>query len=126
MTRVHDDATNDSHQGRVTAARCVFLSAEHRLIPPSTAHDILADIKDLFKFLANDLNPLLQDPQVAKHETSSVCNIDPHALAVVGPSAGGFCSYLAAMHATPKPRAVLSLYGMGGDYLVCQLPCIHM
>jgi len=37
---------------------------------------------------------------------------------VAGSSAGGLCAYLAGVHARPKPKAVLSLYGMGGDFFV--------
>ena len=45
--------------------------------------------------------------------------IDPKTIAVAGSSAGGLCAYLAAMHCvSPKPKALLSLYGQGGDFLV--------
>jgi acetyl esterase/lipase len=47
--------------------------------------------------------------------------IDPTRIAVAGTSAGGMCAYLAAVHAVPRPRALLSLYGMGGDWLVSQV-----
>lgn len=79
---------------------------------PATGHDIIADIKDLFWFLSTELNTLLP----------SSCNtdfrIDAESIVVSGSSAGGLCSYLAAIHATPKPKGVLSLYGQGGDFLV--------
>ncbi|KAH9950573.1 alpha/beta-hydrolase [Amylocystis lapponica] len=109
---------------RIVPAGCIFISAEHRLIPPSNGHDILADIKDLFQFLAFELNPLLRSQQTncqmgqSEQASSSVIfAIDVQSIAVAGCSAGGFCSYLAAMHAVPRPKAILSLYGMGGDFL---------
>lgn len=89
-----------------------FISADYQLMSPSTGHDIIADIKDLFWFLSTELNTLL----------SGTCNtdfrIDAESIVVSGSSAGGLCSYLAAIHSTPKPKSVLSLYGQGGDFLV--------
>ena len=90
-----------------------FVSADYRLLPPATGSDILEDIKDLFKFLVNDLQRLVNDAGV---HTST--NFDTKSFIVVGTSAGGLCAYLAAIHADPKPKALVSLYGMGGDYLV--------
>ena len=92
----------------------IFISADYRLLPPATGHDILADIKDLFAFIDRDVNSLIQSCQ-AKY----AFEIDSSALAVAGSSSGALCAYLAAMHALPQPKAVVSLYGMGGDMLVC-------
>ncbi len=92
----------------------VFISADYRLIPPATGHDILADMQDLFTFLDRDINDLIKG-SLGKH----TFEIDSSAIAVAGSSAGVLCAYLAAMHACPEPKAVLSLYGMGGDMLVC-------
>ena len=44
--------------------------------------------------------------------------IDADAVAVAGSSAGGLCTYLCAMHLSPKPRALLSIYGQAGECLV--------
>lgn len=88
-----------------------FISAEYRLIPPATGHDILSDIKDAFTFVRRDLDALLDAESAGFH-------IDPDALAVSGTSAGGLCAYLAAMHVHPKPKALLCMYPMLGDCLV--------
>nr|VWP01178.1 Glycerol-1-phosphatase [Ganoderma boninense] len=93
----------------------IFISADYRLLPPATGHDILADIKDLFAFIDRDVNGLIQSCQ-AKY----AFEIDSSALAVAGSSSGALCAYLAAMHALPQPKAVVSLYGMGGDMLTWQ------
>jgi acetyl esterase/lipase len=98
-------------QARTVAAGFVFISADYRLIPSSTGHDIIDDIKDLFLFLS-------RDTLCFKTESGSLFGIDPTSLAVAGSSAGGMCAYLAAIHASPKPKAVLSMYGMGGQLFV--------
>jgi cephalosporin-C deacetylase-like acetyl esterase len=84
------------------------------LIPPATAHDILEDIKDVFAFVSRDLNAVLD-----ANLSTDKFHVDGSALAVAGSSAGGLCAYLAAMHAEPRPRAVLCIYPMLGDGLVC-------
>ena len=91
------------------------MSADYQLMSPSTGHDIVVDIKDLFLFLSERLNLLLLDSGKTTQQ------IDPNSIIVSGSSAGGLCSYLAAIHAHPKPKGVLSLYGQGGDFLVCFL-----
>jgi acetyl esterase/lipase len=95
--------------GRTTAAGLAFISADYRLLPPSTGHDVVQDIVDLFAFLA-------RTPKLG------TTLIDPTRLAVAGMSAGGICTYLAAIHANPRPRAVLSYYGLGGNFFVSALP----
>ena len=95
--------------GRTTAAGLAFISADYRLLPPCTGHDVLEDVVDLFAFLA-------RTPRLG-----SVL-IDATRLAVAGSSAGGMCAFLAAIHVNPRPRAVLSIYGLGGDVFVSALP----
>ncbi|KAI0311307.1 alpha/beta-hydrolase [Amylostereum chailletii] len=97
---------------RAVDSGIAFITVDHRLLAPSTGHDVLADIRDLFAFLADALNPLL-----AAREEHAQTQIDPSRLAVAGTSAGGLCCYLAAVHATPKPKALVSFYGLGGDFL---------
>ncbi|KAF9223001.1 alpha/beta-hydrolase [Gyrodon lividus] len=108
-------------QKRLSRHGCIFISADYRLIPPSHGHDIIDDIRDVFTFVRNTLNSLL-DHEVARVDTDGTrgsarrCRIDPDAIGVAGTSAGGLCAYLAAMHVLPKPRVMLSMYGMGGDF----------
>ena len=110
--------------GRVTDAGYAFISADYRLLPPATGHDILTDIKDLFTFFSStDFSSHLDVMCLTRAEVDDCYDfpkfhIDPYSIAVAGTSSGGLCAYLAAMHVSPKPRAVLSLYGMGGDFLV--------
>jgi len=89
----------------------VFISADYRLLPSATVHDIIDDIKDLFSFLS-------QEDLCFKTDAGDF-GVDPTSLAVAGSSAGGTCAYLAAIHASPKPKAVLGLYAAGGNFFVC-------
>ncbi|TFK23055.1 alpha/beta-hydrolase [Coprinopsis marcescibilis] len=98
---------------RITGLGYLFISADYRLLPPSTGHEIKEDVKDLWKFLTE--SEVVFELPVASDE-----KVDKNAIAVGGSSAGGFCAYLAAMHCTEptRPKAVLSIYGMGGDIFV--------
>jgi len=106
-------------QERVTEAGYAFISADYRLMPPSTAHDIIDDIKDAFRFIREDLNSQLSAAMYSAGCRSASCYlVDPNAIAVAGSSAGGQCALYAAMHVSPKPKAMVLMYSMGGDYLV--------
>ncbi|KAJ7079722.1 Alpha/Beta hydrolase protein [Mycena belliarum] len=99
---------------RIVAAGYVFLSADYRLLPSVTVHQILDDIQDLFSFLR-------QDELCFKTSDEDVrFGLDPLSIAVAGSSAGGYCAYLAAAHVSPKPSAVLALYAMGGNPFIPQ------
>ena len=90
-----------------------FLSADYRLIPPSTGHGIVEDVQASFHFISTDLNGLLQ-----QDSSRQLFQIDPNAVAAAGASAGGLCAYLAVMHARPRPKALLAFYAMGGNFVV--------
>ena len=85
---------------RTTAPGLTFISADHLLLPPSTEHDVLKDISNFFAFLV-------------RTPTLSTVPIDSTLLAVAGSSACGMCGFLAAIHANPLPRVVLSLLWPG-------------
>lgn len=74
---------------------------------------MLSDVKDVIRFVAGDLNA-----QLDRKEAGLRFRVDPSSIGVAGTSAGGYCTYLCAIHAVPKPKAILVLYGMGGDFLV--------
>jgi len=85
-----------------------FISADYRLLIPGTAQDVVEDLQDLFKFIAN--NEIQGDDYSFR--------LDNDRIAAVGGSAGGVCTYLAAIHCKPKPKVILSIYGIGGDFFV--------
>jgi len=102
---------------RCNAAGHAFISADYRLIPSglSNAHGILEDVKDVFSFICSSEFELA----LAKtRDEEGTIRIDPKRIAVAGTSSGGTCAYLAAKHAEPKPRALLSIYAAGGDFFV--------
>ncbi|KAG1818639.1 Alpha/Beta hydrolase protein [Suillus subaureus] len=106
-------------KSRLSARGIIFISADYRLVPPGTGYDVLADVKDAIAFVAGDLNVQL-DQELADLGTGSRFRIDPTSIGVAGTSSGGFCAYLCAIYAVPKPKVVLSLYSMGGDFLTDQ------
>jgi acetyl esterase/lipase len=99
------NARPEFYPERTIAAGFAFISADYRLLAPSTGHDVLEDVIDLFAFLTH--TPRL-----------GTVHIDITRLAVAGSSAGALCAFLSVGHANPKPRAVLSLYCFGGDLMV--------
>lgn len=98
---------------RVIAAGFAYITADYRLLPPATGHDLVEDIKDLFSYIDTSLNSALQTHPLNPHSLT----INAKSILVTGTSAGGTCCYLASMHATPKPVGIVSMYGMGGDFL---------
>ncbi|KAF7976402.1 hypothetical protein HWV62_6797 [Athelia sp. TMB] len=84
-----------------------FISADYQLLFPSSGFDQVADVQALFTCLGSDANAHLP----------AGTNIDNSRLAVAGVSAGGYIARLAALHASPKPVAMASFFGMGGDYM---------
>ena len=89
----------------MAAMGIAVISADYRLLSPCTGHDVLEDVVDLFAF-------------IARTKLLGTVQIDSTRLAAAGNSAGGLCSFLAAVHAKPKPRAILSMYGLGGEMFV--------
>ncbi|KAJ7274197.1 Alpha/Beta hydrolase protein [Mycena rebaudengoi] len=101
---------------RVTTAGYVFISADYRLMPSANLHDITDDIKDLFSFLSLESSTF----EVDAGGDLAHFGVDTASIAVAGSSAGGTCAYLAAIHASPKPKAVLGLYSMCGNLFTPQ------
>lgn len=87
----------------------LFISADHRLLLPSNAFDIIADVKSLFAFLAS---PIFSE----KHLPAGV-TLDSRRIAVSGESGGGYAARAAGIFAEPKPKAVLLQYAQGGQFL---------
>ncbi|KAG6810800.1 hypothetical protein H0H92_010278 [Tricholoma furcatifolium] len=96
---------------RATKAGYAFISADYRLLPASTGHDVIEDVRDVLRFsVSREFN---------FPESFGSFLVNPDAIAVTGSSAGGLCAYLTAMHCTsPKPKVIVSTYGMAGDLFV--------
>lgn len=100
--------------GRTVELGFAFLSADYQLLPPATGHDIVSDVQHLISFLGSKN---LTFPASTTEAQKVNCKINTNALVLAGSSAGGLCAYLGAS-AHPRPKALISLYGMGGDLLV--------
>src|ERR1700753_2329654 len=96
---------------RVNTAGIPFFSPDYRLIPSglTTAHDILLDVLDFFEYLANTQ---FQAGNGMKF------HVDMRNISVVGGSAGAICAIYAGLYAHPQPKALLSMYGQGGNWFV--------
>ncbi|KAJ7125781.1 Alpha/Beta hydrolase protein [Mycena crocata] len=97
---------------RIVAAGYLFISADYQLLPGATVYDIIDDIKDLFSFLAQD--------DLCFTTEAGLVGVDTTSMVVAGSSAGGLCGYLSALYASPKPKAVLSMYALGSNFLTRQ------
>ncbi|KAF9530285.1 alpha/beta-hydrolase [Crepidotus variabilis] len=93
---------------RVLGLGFVFLSADHQLMPAATGHDIVQDMKDLFSFI--------KEKEISG--LGKCIRVDADKIVVAGSSAGGLLAFLAGIHCTPRPKAVISCFGMGGDMLI--------
>ncbi|KAH8824715.1 Alpha/Beta hydrolase protein [Flagelloscypha sp. PMI_526] len=85
-----------------------FIAADYPLLHPLTYKDIITQTKELFKFISS--------PSMNEHLPAGVA-VNPERIAVTGFSAGAYVSRIAVIHAQPKPVALLSAFGMGGDFL---------
>ncbi|KAI5897104.1 alpha/beta-hydrolase [Schizophyllum commune H4-8] len=88
---------------RLFTTGIALISADYRLLPPATGHEILEDVCDALTRRKRRLQ------------------LDCNAVAVAGTSSGGLCAYLAAAHGKSRgavsPKALLSMYGMGANFL---------
>jgi acetyl esterase/lipase len=109
--------TNSVFVGKVLDAGYAFISGDYRLLPPCNGHEILQDVVDLVHWVASSaaggLNGMLG-------QVNGSLAVDTSRIVVAGTSAGGYLAYLAAIHGRPECplRGVLSMYGMGGNFLV--------
>ncbi|KAJ6017667.1 Alphabeta hydrolase fold [Penicillium sp. IBT 35674x] len=87
----------------------ILISADYRLCHPTNAIDQIDDAKALFSYIAG--------PQFAGELPESV-SLDTARIAVTGFSAGAYSARAACLYATPKPAALLSVYGLGGNMLL--------
>lgn len=88
---------------------CIFISVDHRLICPSTGFDIIEDMKALMTFLS--------DPSFSAVHLPAGLVLDVTRIGVVSISGGGYAARALALYASPKPRTLFLLYGMGGDFV---------
>ncbi|KAH9934356.1 Alpha/Beta hydrolase protein [Fomitopsis serialis] len=99
----------DSMKESVLKNGAIFMGADYRLLYPSTGFDVIDDMKALFSFLSN--------PNFSEDHLPSGISLDASRIALVGASGGAYPAMAAGLYAQPKPKALLLLFGMGGDML---------
>ncbi|KAH8827654.1 alpha/beta-hydrolase [Flagelloscypha sp. PMI_526] len=86
----------------------IFAKVDYPLLWPFTAKDIVSSIRQLWSFLGS---------AATSSHLPEGSSLDMTRIAVAGYSGGAYPCRIAALHASPKPVAVLSAYGQGGDFL---------
>ncbi|MCJ1398428.1 hypothetical protein MMC11_001626 [Xylographa trunciseda] len=84
----------------VLRRKWTFVTADYRVLPESTGHDLFADLRSAYDWVASELN---------NHFPNLV---DPSRLIVAGSSGGGYCAVLAGQFRDPVPKAVWATYPM--------------
>ncbi|MBL8177753.1 MAG: alpha/beta hydrolase [Bryobacterales bacterium] len=93
------------HLDRYLSEGWTVVSIDYRLAPETRLPEIWKDVRDAYAWIRT------QGPKLFA--------ADPSRIAIVGGSAGGYLSLLAAAKLQPKPKAVVSFYGYGdiaGDW----------
>ncbi len=83
----------------------VLALIDYRLAPESKLPDIIDDLQDAFRWVAESGPDLF--------------HVNPRAIAAVGYSAGGYLALMSGCCAEPRPQAIVSFYGYGdliGDW----------
>lgn len=103
----------DGRSEKVLARGYILISANYRLLYPSSAQDLIDDTHTVFSYLGarNDLTAFLASHALA---------IDLHRVVVFGNSGGNYLARAAATLPTVQPRPVawISVNGMAGDFVL--------
>ena len=75
------------------------VSIDYRLAPETKLHAILEDLQDAYSWM--------------RGQGSTLFDINPDRLAVIGHSAGGYLTLMAGLCVHPRPKALVSFYGYG-------------
>jgi acetyl esterase/lipase len=95
------------------------VAVDYRLAPETRLPEIVEDVRDALDWVRGD--------------GASSLGIDPHRLAVIGHSAGGYLALTAGCLARPSPQALVAFYGYGDiigewyrrpDPFYCQQPLV--
>jgi acetyl esterase/lipase len=104
---------------RYLEAGLAIVAIDYRLAPESRLAAIVEDLQDAFHWI--------------RTVGAAQFQLDPHRLAVVGHSAGGYLALLSGHRIEPRPRAIVSFYGYGDvagpwysrpDPFYCQQPLV--
>ena len=81
------------------AAGCILVSIDYRLAPETKLPGIIEDIEDAFRWI--------------RHQGPRLFRADASRIAVVGGSAGGYLTLTSGFRVTPRPAALVALWGYG-------------
>jgi acetyl esterase/lipase len=84
---------------RYLEAGFVVISIDYRLAPETKLPQIIEDLQDAFRWV--------------REKGPDAFRIDPHRIAVVGGSAGGYLTLMAGYCVHPRPQCLVSFYGYG-------------
>jgi acetyl esterase/lipase len=104
---IHGGALINGHRGSVNRrlknafleAGFIVLSCDYRLAPETRLPEIIADIQDLFRWIAE--------------KGPTLFHADPKRIAVCGGSAGGYLTLVTGYRVKPRPLALVSFWGYG-------------
>jgi acetyl esterase/lipase len=80
-------------------AGAVVVSIDHQLAPETKLAAIVDDVCDAWQWVL--------------HEGPGLLGIDPTRVGMAGTSSGGYLTLMSGFRATPRPRALVSLWGFG-------------
>lgn len=90
----------DKHLREVFAGHgSMIVSIDYRLAPETKLPEIVSDVEDAIRFI--------------REKGPELFRADPKRIAVAGNSAGGYLTLVAGARVTPRPVALVSLYGFG-------------
>ncbi|WVQ84473.1 hypothetical protein IAT38_006625 [Cryptococcus sp. DSM 104549] len=100
--------------GRLASQGMILISPNYRLLFPSSADDIITDVRTLFAYLSSPTSEL------AQHLAASGLALDTSRIIVTGVSGGNYPARAAATlrDIVPRPVGWLDLFGMGGDWFL--------
>ena len=75
------------------------VSIDYRLAPETKLKAIIEDLRDAYRWV--------------REKGPDLFHADPHRIAVIGHSAGGYLTLMAGFCLNPRPRALVAFYGYG-------------
>ncbi len=84
---------------RYLQAGYVVVSIDYRLAPEAKLPEIIEDLQDAHRWV--------------REKGPELFRIDPHRVALVGDSAGGYLTLMGGFCLKPRPKALVSFYGYG-------------
>jgi acetyl esterase/lipase len=80
-------------------SRYIVVSVDYRLAPETKLERILEDVEDAYAWVVG--------------RGAELFGADPHRIAVMGMSAGGYLALATGHRVRPRPKAIVSFYGYG-------------